>query len=67
MFLNISYNVLQIDPHKNLPQLHIVSYIILWASPIINPIIYIVTNNRYREAFTLLLTRLGLLKASGFE
>ena len=57
----------QIDPHKFHPLCHILSYIILWASPIINPIIYIVTQKRYRTAFAKLLTNMGWLKEQNFE
>jgi len=62
-----SFLTTMIDPHKFHPLCHILSYIILWASPIINPIIYIVTQKRYRTAFAKLLTNMGWLKEQNFE
>ena len=59
-------SIYQADPHKKLPQLQITSYIILWASPIINPIIYIVMQQSYRVAFVALLEQIGLMKQSDF-
>ena len=46
---------LQVDPQKDHPHFHIMSYMAYWSTPVINPIIYISTQRRYRDAFIELL------------
>lgn len=46
------------DPEVNMPGFHILGYIMLYLSACINPIIYVIMNKQYRQAYkTILLCR----------
>ena len=47
--MTIAFNPL--PPNDNLPGLHIFTYILLWMTSLINPFIYVISNNFYRQAF----------------
>ena len=62
-FFTYIYNFSQLlcfsqqDPTKNWPTLHVLCYIINWISVIMNPIIYVATQEKYRVAIRLLWNR----------
>lgn len=52
------------DKDVTLPSLHIIGYILLYLSSCINPIIYVIMNKQYRQAYkTVILCRPGRLLA----
>lgn len=52
------------DKDVTLPTLHIIGYILLYLSSCINPIIYVIMNKQYRQAYkTVILCRPGRLLA----
>ena len=45
--------VLVLDPSAEyIPMVHIPVYILAWLSPIVNPVVYVLFNTSYRQAFT---------------
>ena len=45
--------VLVLDPSADLvPMVHIPVYILAWLSPVVNPVVYVLFNQSYRQAFT---------------
>ena len=38
-------------PYKNLPGLHVITYILFWIAAIVNPFIYVFNNEFYKKAF----------------
>ena len=67
-FYNIFW-ILKVDPKKDHPRFHINSYIALWSTPVINPIIYITTQRKYKQALVSLLGEIKnkILSCFGME
>lgn len=48
------------DPDVNSPGFHILAYLLLYLSSCINPIIYVIMNKQYRQAYkTVLMCRVS--------
>ena len=52
------YFFFQIDKNYEYPKLHVLCYIINWFAVLINPIIYVMTQERYRVAIIMLFKRM---------
>lgn len=52
----------QFDEDYERPTAHVLCYIINWLSVIVNPVIYVVTNGKYRLAVCLLYKRVRFFK-----
>lgn len=55
-----SFFVKYLDRNKKYPTYHVLCYIINWLSVIMNPAIYVATQEKYRYAICLLFTRIRL-------
>lgn len=45
-----------VDPNVNSPTLHVIGYLMLYMSACINPIIYVIMNKQYRQAYKTVIT-----------
>ena len=50
-----NFSNFKVDPDKEHPRYHINSYIAFWSTPVINPIIYITTQRKYKQTLVNLL------------
>ena len=48
----------QFDSQKDKPSLHVLTYVINWSSVVMNPIIYVATQSKYRVAIKILCLRI---------